>query len=113
MIVAALLALSAPQVAVPPSMDEEEIVVMGRLRKVRFDFRAKDGVMSRCRVTRSTGDAILDRLVCDTARACVSDGQVTTTPQMAACMKARRDEILDQRAALAGAAPTELNNASN
>jgi hypothetical protein len=113
MILATLLALSTPQVAQPAAATEpEDIVVLARLRKVRFDYRVKDGAMSRCRVTRSTGDAALDELVCDTARICVGEGQAGTK-QLAACLKERRYEILDKHAALLDAAETEHGNASN
>ena len=111
MILAALLAVSAPAVAVPAT-EAEDILVLAQLRKVRFDYGVKNGAMSRCQVTRSTGDVRLDQLVCDTARTCVSEGRAATK-DVATCLKGRRYEILEKHAALTDAAETEHGNASN
>jgi hypothetical protein len=111
-ILATLLVFSTPQAAVPLPAPAEDIVVLARLRNVRFDYRVKDGVMSTCRIMRSTGDGALDGLVCDEARACANEGS-TSTGQMAACLKERRYAILEKHAALADAAETEPSNASN
>ena len=75
MIVASFL--QAQAVAAPPSEPpaESEIVVLAqRLAETRVDWtsRRRDGaiLIRRCRVTKSSGDTGLDRVVCRSVREC-------------------------------------------
>ena len=61
--------------AAPPAEAENEIVVLGRqLAETRADYttRLRNGVMTirRCKVTRSSGDRQLDKVVCQAIREC-------------------------------------------
>jgi hypothetical protein len=101
MIFAAALLLSAQPVQASPAASEEDIVVIGeRLRKVRFrmkrDGKAKVGT---CRITRPSGDSLLDEMVCKAAVDCMGERKITMAawtecmnPQMKKIAQARRDQ---------------------
>ena len=78
MIFVASLLLAQAAVAAPPTPEaENEIVVLAqRLAATEVDWstRLRDGAMTirRCKVTRSSGDRELDKVVCQSMRECVS-----------------------------------------
>ena len=78
MSLAAALVLAQAVAAAPPlsAEAENEIVVLGqRLAETRADYatRLRGGVMKirRCKVTHSSGDKQLDKVVCRAIRECV------------------------------------------
>ena len=90
-------------------MTDDEIVVVGRrLRSVQFRFQAKRGKLLFCKITKSTGDKILDRLTCDAAKVCAATRPVSTQA-MANCMGGQRDQVL----AALKAAQSKANRTSN
>ena len=91
MISTALLLLAAqPSAQAAPATADEEIVVIGeRLRKVRFKMkRNRKTMVGSCRVTRTSGDAKFDALVCETAVVCMGTTKVTGAA-FSACMGPR------------------------
>jgi hypothetical protein len=98
MIAALLLASAQPAVATdsgPPT--ENEIVVIGqRVRKIKFTLKANKEGQAKCRIKRSSGDADIDGLACDAARACMSSA---TKEAMVACLTPRFNQIPAQVAA--------------
>jgi hypothetical protein len=76
MILLALIASQAVQIAVPAQPPSADVVVIGQKLKT---WRGKIGDMShspvRCRTTRSTGDPDVDRIGCEAMVACSSPMQ--------------------------------------
>ena len=79
MMAAALLLMTA-QVAPPaavPSVEQEIVVIAQRLRNVRFKMkRDRRTRVGSCRISRSSGDPAIDRLVCDAAVTCMGTAKV-------------------------------------
>jgi hypothetical protein len=75
-LVASLLLAQAVAATPPPAEADNEIVVLARrLAETRADWatRLRNGVMTirRCKVTHSSGDKQLDKVVCRAIRECV------------------------------------------
>lgn len=90
MILPAILAQAAP--GLPP---EQEIVVTGR-RMSQVQYAAGVNRMTgktRCRISVSSGDPVIDREVCEIARAC---GLVKPRKRalIEACIAARKERFL-------------------
>jgi hypothetical protein len=84
MIVAMVLAMQDA----PPEAPPAEIVVIGtRLKAWRGSFRSHGGRIS-CRTTKSTGDAAIDAIGCDSMVACLDPVAV----QFDALAEATRDK---------------------
>ncbi len=102
MILAIVMALAAPQVATEFSdaTTEAHIVIIGRrARGVRWDWRLnKAGVLTKCKITRSSGDAQIDQLGCDATRLCGAQG-LRVGRAMTRCIVNRRKGLIDQLAA--------------
>ena len=74
-VLASLLLAQAVAAPPPPAEADNEIVVLGRrLAETRADWstRLRNGVMTirRCKVTHSSGDRQLDKVVCKALREC-------------------------------------------
>ena len=97
MILASLMGATPSPVfpsTLPPAATEEDIVVIGRrLREVRFRFQANGGKLRFCKITKSTGDKILDRLTCDAAKRCAAD-RPKNVAEMTTCMTGQREQVL-------------------
>ena len=104
MIFAASLLLAQAVAAAPPEPPpENEIVVLGRrLAETRVDWtsRRRDGAIQirRCRVTKSSGDKGLDRLLCQAVRECAPHipydaPEGDTFSEFYACADKRRLEL--------------------
>lgn len=94
MLVAALALAAAPE-ASPSLPTEQEIVVTGR-RWNRVQYAAGVNRMTgktRCRVTVSSGDPVIDRQVCEIAKAC---GMVRPRKRelIEACVEDRKQRFL-------------------
>ena len=91
----AFLLAASPQVVVPAvPMTDEEIVVIGRkLRYVQFRFQAKRGKLLFCKITRSAGDKVLDRLTCAAAKVCAAQ-RPKDVAEMSTCMTGQREQVL-------------------
>lgn len=84
MIIAAILMLAPPQPAAGTARSaavQDEIVVIARkLKEWQGYVRLKNGV-AKCKTTKSTKDAVMDKIACDSAILC-------TTPELEAAYAA-------------------------
>ena len=98
--VVSFLLAQAAAAAPPPAEPENEIVVLAqRLAETRADYttRLRDGVMTirRCKITHSSGDRQLDKVVCKALRECaprhipVDARQGDALPEFFACAQQR------------------------
>jgi hypothetical protein len=71
MILSAALALALAQEASQPSEAEDIVIVGERVRKIRFTIRRNKAGAVVCRIRRSSGDAEIDALACETAQGCL------------------------------------------
>jgi hypothetical protein len=101
-VTAALMLFAQPAASAVDAQADQEIVVIGqRLKKVKMKVkRDRKTMLGSCRITRSTGDAILDKMVCDAAVACMGTTKVTgaiwstcLTPRWKEIVQARRDQL--------------------
>ncbi len=100
MLVALALAMQTP---VPVATPEDDLVVIGRrMRTMRFEYKLKHWQMKKCRVTKSSGDPLLDQAVCTVIGQCAADHRAQAT-EMVACLDERRPEIQAQLARLKAA----------
>ena len=77
MLLALLLAQLATAPAAPPQADIE---VTGRqISRLRLSLDLDGGVLKACRITVSSGDALIDALACPAARTCVARRPRTST----------------------------------
>ena len=77
MLLALLLAQLATAPAAPPQPDIE---VTGRhLSRLRLSLDIDGGVLKACRITVSSGDALIDAQACPAARTCVAQRPRTRT----------------------------------
>jgi TonB family protein len=112
MIGALLLAIAQPQPAPDVGVGEaeaEEIVVIGRrARGVRWDWKVdKAGRLTKCKVTKSSGDREIDRIGCEATRRCAARG-IRKAGAMRDCVIPVRTELI---AELADRRVAERNNA--
>ncbi|MEA3008822.1 MAG: hypothetical protein QOJ91_514 [Sphingomonadales bacterium] len=97
MIALAALALAVAPQAEPPA--ENDIVVIGqRVRRIKFRIKLDNAGRTVCRITRSSGDAEIDGLACDTARPCVRP-DIVTREAMTACLAPRWAKLASDVAA--------------
>ena len=81
MLLALLLAQLATAPAAPPQPDIE---VTGRhLSRLRLSLDIDGSVLKACRITVSSGDALIDALACPAARTCVAQRPRTSTALLA------------------------------
>jgi hypothetical protein len=99
MIAAMLFSVAASQ-AVPPAVADsqeviEEIVVIGRrARGVRWDWNVnKAGRLTKCKITRSSGDREIDQIGCDATRQCAASG-ARREREMRACIIPLRQQLI-------------------
>ena len=101
-ILLSLVALqAAPQPVPTPSSDpQEDIVVIARqLRKVRFSFDTKHGVLTQCTIERPSGSAFIDKLVCEAAGQCAAEHPDLGARHLTPCIIDRvKQEVGAQRA---------------
>ena len=90
--------LSALLLASPVAVDDEIVVLASKLRtvKVRAITKKREGVLvlSKCRITRSSGDADIDAIPCAVAQLC-ADEKPTKTQVMQACIVEKSQERID------------------
>lgn len=81
------------------AQSEQEIVVIGtRLRNIRFKLRRDGKTMAgSCRVTRTSGDVMLDTMACEAAVECMGTKKVTV-PDFNKCMTPKWRELTNTRA---------------
>jgi hypothetical protein len=79
---------------------EQEIFVIGkRLRSVRFHMKRDRKTMAgSCRITRKSGDLMLDAMVCEAAVACMGNRKISG-PDFNSCMTPRWQALTNKRAA--------------
>jgi hypothetical protein len=115
-VVASLLLAQAVSASPPAPQAENEIVVLAQrlaASEVDWSTRLRNGAMTirRCKVTRSSGDRELDKVVCQSMRECVlhiptEARQGDALPEFFACTEERSmvlgRELFDRREAAAG-----------
>ena len=102
---------AAMQVAAPPSVPDDDIVVMARqLSKVRFSYHTKSGRTLSCDIERSTDIAALDAMVCDAVRQCAAEHPTIGERGLVPCIK---DRVNNLSAAYRARRATLLQKASN
>jgi hypothetical protein len=84
---------AAPATAV--QAEEPEIIVIGRrARAVRWDWRVdKAGRLTKCKITKSSGDREIDQIGCDATRRCAAQG-IRQAKAMKACIVPVRRELI-------------------
>ncbi|WBO22906.1 hypothetical protein [Sphingomonas abietis] len=76
---------------------QEDIVVTARrLSRVRWSYEAKNGVLTRCTIKRSSGSAVIDKMVCDASSQCAAEHPNQGSWRLAPCIK---DRVKEQFAA--------------
>jgi hypothetical protein len=109
MIVAMFLLLAdaqaMPATGVIDSEQSQEIVVIGRrARGVRWDWRVnKLGQLTKCKITKSSGDPEIDQIGCEATRQCAASG-LRKKRQMEACIVSARRQLIIALAERRGAA---------
>lgn len=80
-----LLALVLAQLPAPPAAPPQpDIEVTGRhLSRLRLALDLDGGTLKACRITVSSGDAVIDAAACPAARACVAERPPTSTALLA------------------------------
>ena len=101
MIASMLLLIAAPQ-AVPAtgvadSAQIEEIVIIGRRAGgVRWDWNVdKAGRLTKCKITRSSGDREIDQIGCEATRQCAARGVRKARPMRNCIIPLRRHLIAE------------------
>ena len=71
--------IATAQVQAAPAEPAEITVVAARLRKIRLSADTnKQGLITRCEVTVSSGDVAFDAQACEATRACAAGGAKTS-----------------------------------
>ncbi|AOW24211.1 hypothetical protein AVM11_13245 [Sphingomonas melonis TY] len=84
MLLALLLAQLATAPIGPAAPPQPDIEVTGRhLSRLRLSLDLDGGVLKACRITVSSGDALIDALACPAARTCVAQRPRTSTVLLA------------------------------
>ena len=100
MMVELLLSLAALQGPSTPAAAEgeelaEAITVIGqRARRVRWDWRVnRAGRLTKCKITRSSGDTEIDQIGCEATRRCAASG-LRREREMRACIVPLREQLI-------------------
>ena len=91
-IMLAALAVQAgkPLPAAPSTTGDGDIVVLAhRLKKVRWEFEAKDGTLSKCEIKRTSGSALVDSLVCRASAQCAAEQPSFGDAALVPCIRNR------------------------
>ena len=99
--ISATLAAIAVQVSQPlpvatPTADDI-IVVARRLKKVRWEFEARAGTLSRCKVARTSGSARVDALVCEASAQCAAEQPSLADIALVPCIRDRVTNLYAHR----------------
>lgn len=91
--IALLLMLAVQDV---PDANDEIVVLARKAQAVRWDWRVNDsGVLTKCRITRSSGDAEVDRIGCAATRVCAAKKPASRKAMTACIIATRRDLLVD------------------
>jgi hypothetical protein len=84
--------------ASPAAVNDDIVVLAGKLRQVRVKANTKkrDGVLilTKCRMTRGSGDPEIDAIPCAVAQTC-ADERPTKAAVMQACLVEKSQERID------------------
>jgi TonB family protein len=85
--IAAMIAVAQVQ---PAPVEPADITVVGaRLKKIRLSADTnRNGLITRCQVTISSGDIAFDAQACEATRACAAEG-MKTSDAMTECVDRR------------------------
>ena len=79
-----------PLPAAPSTLDDGDIVVLAhRLKKVRWEFEAKNGALLKCEIKRSSGSALVDSLVCKASAQCAAEQPSFGDAALVPCIRSR------------------------
>ena len=100
--IAALLAALALHPIAPPPPDAaasgEDIGVLAhRLKKVRWEFEARNGTLLKCEIKRSSGSARVDALLCEASAQCAAEQPSVADAQLVPCVKDRVRRLYEAR----------------
>ena len=81
---------SQPLPAAPSTLQDGDIVVLAhRLKKVRWEFEAKNGTLSKCEIKRTSGSALVDTLVCKASAQCAAEQPSLADAALVPCIRNR------------------------
>lgn len=90
MVAALVMQTSEPARTSLPAANGDDIVVLAhRLRKIRWEYEAKGGVLSKCEIKRTSGSAIVDNLVCKASAECAAELPDLGDRELVPCIRER------------------------
>ena len=98
-----ILAALSVQVSQPPATDitagsADDIVVLGhRLKKVRWEFEAKNGALLKCAIKRSSGSTLVDLLLCKASAQCAAENPRSNDAELVPCIRGRVERLYAAR----------------
>jgi hypothetical protein len=90
---AALLAAQSPQVNETPAVQQEILVIAGKLKKWTATYEVR-GDKSVCRTKRSSGDADVDAIGCAAFKRCLTPLQPRITASDSASVPVRERKVM-------------------
>jgi hypothetical protein len=78
-----------PPTTAPDGSGDDIVVLAHRMRKVRWEFEAKGGVLSKCEIRRTSGSARVDRLVCEASAQCAAERPDLGDSALIPCIRER------------------------
>lgn len=81
-----------------PAGGGDDIVVLGhRLKKVRWEFEAKNGALLKCAIKRSSGSALVDSLLCKASAQCAAEEPQSSDAKLVPCIRQRVERLYAAR----------------
>lgn len=90
MLVALAMQTGQPLSTSPPAGNRDDIVVLAhRLKKVRWEYEAKGGSLSKCEIKRTSGSVLIDSLVCRASAQCAAERPNLSDAELVPCIRER------------------------
>ena len=94
---AAIALQVSPLLPVATPTADDIIVVARKLKKVRWEFEARNGTLSRCKVRRTSGSARVDALVCKATAQCAAEQPSFADNALVPCIRDRVTQLYAHR----------------
>lgn len=87
-----------PATVAPSEAGGGDIVVLAhRLAKVRWEFEAKNGMLTRREIRRTSGSALVDALVCTASAQCAAERPELPDVALVPCIRERVSRLYAAR----------------
>ena len=90
-------AAQSPPVVPTADGNGDIVVIAHRLKRVRWEFEAKNGSLTKCKIKRTSGSALADTLVCKASAQCAYERPSLADAELVPCIRDRVMQLYADR----------------